>query len=139
MACVHGKEPYPKDRKDTGALAGNKTFSGTLSASGTVTVSAASASIGAATTTATYGMGAGATTTGVTKTVNLGTGGTSGSTTAVNIGSATADGYNRVSVNTPVLLFNNAGAGIEATVNKAARGNGLLAFSPLLQRINRPA
>ena len=106
----------------------------------------------------------GATTTGVTKTVNLGTGGASGSTTVVNIGSATAgaggttvvntptvtfakpvtqvgmpqanltaqllglggataDNFNRVSVNTPALLFNNAGAGIEATVNKAAAGN----------------
>jgi hypothetical protein len=109
-------------------------------------------------------MGTGATTTGVTKTVNLGTGGTSGSTTVVNIGSATAgaggttvvntqtvtfanavtqvgmpqanltaqllglggataDSYNRITVNTPALLFNNAGAGIEATVNKAAGGN----------------
>jgi len=93
--------------------------------------------------------------------VNLGTGGASGSTTVVNIGSAaagpggmtvvntptvtfanavtqvgvpqanltaqllglggaTADSYNRISGNTPALLFNNAGAGIEATVNKAA-------------------
>jgi hypothetical protein len=148
----------------TQTFTGNKTFSGTLTASGTVTVSAASASIGTATTTATYGMGTGATNTGVTKTVNLGTGGASGSTTVVNIGSATAgaggttvvntpkvtfannvtqvgmpqanltaqllglgraaaDSYNRVSVNTPALLFNNAGAGIEATVNKAAAGN----------------
>lgn len=148
----------------TQTFTGNKTFSGTLTASGTVTVSAASASIGTATTTATYGMGTGATTTGVTKTVNLGTGGASGSTTVVNIGSAaagaggttvintptvtfanavtqvgmpqanltaqllglggaTADSYNRLSVNTPAVLLNNAGAGIEATVNKAAVGN----------------
>ncbi len=62
----------------TQTFSGNKTFSGTLTASGTVTVSAASASIGTATTTATYGMGTGATTTGVTKTVNIGTGGASG-------------------------------------------------------------
>ena len=148
----------------TQTFTGNKTFSGTLTASGTVTVSAAAASIGTATTTATYGMGTGATTTGITKTVNLGTGGASGSTTVVNIGSAsagaggttvintptvtfanavtqvgmpqanltaqllglggaTADSYNRVSVNTPAMLLNNAGAGIEATVNKAAVGN----------------
>lgn len=148
----------------TQTFSGNKTFSGTLTASGTVTVSAASASIGTATTTATYGMGTGATTTGLTKTVNLGTGGASGSTTVVNIGSATAgaggatvintptvtfanavtqvgmpqanltaqllglggaaaDSYNRLSVNTPAVLLNNAGAGIEATVNKAAVGN----------------
>ncbi len=148
----------------TQTFTGNKTFSGTLTASGTVTVSAASASIGTATTTATSGMGTGATTTGVTKTVNLGTGGASGSTTVVNIGSATAgaggttvvntptvtfanavtqvgmpqanltaqllglggataDSYNRLSVNTPAVLLNNAGAGIEATVNKAAPSN----------------
>ena len=148
----------------TQTFTGNKTFSGTLTASGTVTTSGATATIGTSTGTATYGMGTGATTTGVTKTVNLGTGGASGSTTVVNIGSATAgaggttvintptvtfanavtqvgmpqanltaqllglggataDSYNRVSVNTPAVLLNNAGAGIEATVNKAAAGN----------------
>ena len=41
----------------------------------------------------------------------------------LGLGGATADSYNRVSVNTPALLFNNAGAGIEATVNKAAAAN----------------
>ena len=148
----------------TQTFTGNKTFSGTLTASGTVTVSAASASIGTATTTATYGMGTGATTTGVSKTVNIGTGGASGSNTVVNIGSATAgaggttvvntptvtfanavtqvgmpqanltaqllglggataDSFNRMSVNTPAVLLNNAGAGIEATVNKATAGS----------------
>jgi hypothetical protein len=148
----------------TQTFTGNKTFTGTLAASGTVTVSAAAATIGTATTTATYGLGTGATTTGVTKTVNLGTGGASGSTTVVNIGpvaagaggttvvntptvtfanavtqvgmpqanltaqllglgGATADSYNRLSINTPAMLFNNAGAGIEATVNKAAPAN----------------
>lgn len=148
----------------TQTFTGNKTFSGTLTASGTVTVSAAAASIGTATTTATYGVGTGATTSGVTKTLNLGTGGANGSTTVVNIGSATAgaggntvintptvtfanavtqvgmpqanltaqllglggasaDSTNRLSVNTPAVLLNNAGAGIEVTVNKAAPGN----------------
>ena len=148
----------------TQTFTGNKTFSGTLTASGTVTVSAATATIGTATGTATYGMGTGATTTGLIKTVNLGTGGASGSSTVVNIGpatsgangttvintptvtfanavtqvgmpqanltaqvlglgGATADTYNRLSVNTPAVLLNNAGAGIEATVNKAAPAN----------------
>ena len=92
----------------TQTFTGNKTFSGTLTASGTVTVSAASASIGTATTTATYGMGSGATTTGVTKTVNLGTGGESGSTTVVNIGSATAGAGGATVVNTPTVTFANA-------------------------------
>jgi hypothetical protein len=148
----------------TQTFSGNKTFSGTLSASGTVTVSAAAATIGTATTTATYGMGTGINPTGVTKTLNLGTGGASGSTTVVNIGSATAgaggttvvntptvtfanavtqvampqanltaqllglggataDSYNRFSMNTPAVLINNAGAGVEATLNKNAAGN----------------
>jgi len=92
----------------TQTFSGNKTFSGTLTASGTVTVSAAAASIGTATTTATYGMGTGATTTGVTKTVNLGTGGASGSTTVLNIGSATAGASGTTVVNTPTVTFANA-------------------------------
>jgi hypothetical protein len=92
----------------TQTFTGNKTFSGTLTASGTVTVSATSASIGTATTTATYGMGTGATTTGVTKTVNLGTGGASGSTIVVNIGSATAGAGGTTVVNTPTVTFANA-------------------------------
>jgi diacylglycerol kinase family enzyme len=41
----------------------------------------------------------------------------------LGLGGATADSFDRLSVNTPALLFNNAGAGIEATVNKAATGN----------------
>ena len=148
----------------TQTFSGNKTFTGTLTASGAVTVFAASATIGTATGTATYGMGTGATTTGVTKTLNLGTDGASGSNTVVNIGSATAgaggttvvntptvtfanavtqvamplanltaqqlglgwamaDSYNRFSINTPAMLFNNAGNGIEATFNKNAAGD----------------
>jgi len=41
----------------------------------------------------------------------------------LGLGGATADSYNRLSINTPAMLFNNAGAGIEATVNKAAPAN----------------
>ncbi len=92
----------------TQTFSGNKTFSGTLTASGTVTVSAAAASIGTATTTATYGMGTGATTTGITKTLNLGTGGAPGSTTVVNIGSATAGAGGTTVINTPTVTFANA-------------------------------
>jgi hypothetical protein len=148
----------------TQTFAGNKTFTGTLTASGTVIVSAAAATIGTATTTATYGIGTGATGNGISKTLNLGTGGANGSNTVVNIGSATsgaggttivntpavtfansvtqvampqanltaqqlglgwatADSYNRFSINTPAMLFNNAGNGIEATFNKNAAGD----------------
>jgi hypothetical protein len=41
----------------------------------------------------------------------------------VGIGGATADSFNRLSVNAPAVLLNNAGAGIEVTVNKAAPAN----------------
>ena len=92
----------------TQTFTGNKTFSGTLTASGTVTVSAAAATIGTATSTATYGVGTGATTTGITKTLNLGTGGASGSNTVVNIGSVTAGAGGTTVVNTPTVTFANA-------------------------------
>jgi hypothetical protein len=41
----------------------------------------------------------------------------------LGLGGAVADAWNRLSVNTPAVMLNNAGAGIEATVNKAAAGN----------------
>ncbi|NCO87105.1 MAG: DUF2793 domain-containing protein [Rhodobacterales bacterium] len=144
-------------------LAGTQTFTGNKTFAGTVTVASATASLGTSAGTATYGLGNGATTSGTTKTVNLGTGGVSGSVTVVNVGSATAgaggttvfntptvtyanavttvsmpqanlvaqvlglggataDATNRLSVNTPAVLFNHAGAGVEATVNKASAG-----------------
>lgn len=145
-------------------LAATQTFTGTTTFSGTFAVSAATASLGTATGASTANVGTGATTTGLTKTVNLGTGGASGSTTVVNIGSATAgalgslvincpsvtfassvtaigaasadltvsrlgvggaspDATNRFSINTPALLLNNAGAGVEMKFNKNALAN----------------
>jgi len=53
-------------------------------------------------------MGTGATTIGLTKTVNLGTGGASGSNTVVNVGSATAGAGGTTVVNTPTVTFSNA-------------------------------
>ena len=41
----------------------------------------------------------------------------------LGLGGATADSFNRLSINTPAVLLNNAGAGIEATVNKSAPAN----------------
>ena len=166
LAILAGTQTFTGNKTFSGSLTASGAVSiiGTLTASGTVTISAAAASIGTAITAATYGMGTGVNPTGVTKTLNLGTGGASGSTTVVNIGSATAgaggttvvntptvtfasavtqvgmpqanltaqllglggataDSFNRLSMNTPAVLLNNAGAGIEATVNKAAAGN----------------
>ena len=91
----------------TQTFTGNKTFSGTLTASGTVTMSGAAASIGTSAVAATYGVGTGPTTTGLTKTVNLGTGGASGSNSVVNIGSATAGAGGTTVVNTPTVTFAN--------------------------------
>ena len=127
----------------------------------TTTFSATSVTVGSSTAASTLGLGTGATTTGVTKAVNIGTAGVSGSTTNVFIGSAvagalgtltinsptvtfgstvsaiamaaanvsalylglggaTADSTNRLSINAPASLFNNAGAGHQVKVNKAA-------------------
>lgn len=53
-------------------------------------------------------MGTGGTTTGLTKTVNLGTGGASNSNTVVNIGSATSGANGTTVVNTPTVTFADA-------------------------------
>jgi hypothetical protein len=55
-----------------------------------ITTSGANASIGTNTGAATYNVGTGATTTGVIKAINVGTGGTAGSTTTIAIGPVTA-------------------------------------------------
>jgi hypothetical protein len=127
----------------------------------TTTFSATSVTVGSSTAASTLGLGTGATTSGVTKAVNIGTAGASGSTTNIAIGSAvagalgsltinsptvtfgstvssiamaaanvsalylglggaTADATNRLSINAPACLFNNAGAGHQVKVNKAA-------------------
>ena len=150
----------------------------TVIASPTLTVGSTSVALGNASTATNVGVGSGATTTGVTKTVDLGTGGVSGSTTTVTLGStisgalgatviasptltigsttvsvanatsvtmpsatsvgmgsanvqasqlglggATADATNRLSLNAPGVLFNHAGTGFEATLNKASVGD----------------
>jgi hypothetical protein len=41
----------------------------------------------------------------------------------LGLGGGAADSFNRLSINAPAVLLNNAGAGIEATVNKAAAAN----------------
>ena len=41
----------------------------------------------------------------------------------LGLGGAVADAWNRLSINTPTVLLNSAGASIEATVNKSAAGN----------------
>jgi hypothetical protein len=98
----------PNTWSELAILAGPQTFSGNKTSSGTLTASGATATIGTATGAATYGVGTGATASGSTKTVNLGTGGASGSTTVVNIGSATGGAGGTTVVNTPTVTFANA-------------------------------
>lgn len=93
---------------NTLTASGNLTSSGAFTASGSFTVSGPAATLGSSTATAAYGVGTGATLTATTKTVNLGTGGVSGSTTVVNIGSATAGALGSTVVNTPTVTFANA-------------------------------
>lgn len=143
-------------------LSGTQTFSGNTTFSGTLTASNATVTLGTAVTATTVGLGTGAVTSGVSKAVNIGTAGLSGSTTTVEIGSsvggalgatnirtptvflggtvlngpaivgtisqlglggATPDATNRLSINTPAVLLNNAGTSIDMTFNKNAAGN----------------
>jgi hypothetical protein len=110
LAILAGTQIFSGNKTFSGTLtaSGAVSVTGTLSASGTVTVSAAAATIGTAATTATYGMGTGATPNGISKTLNLGTGGASGSNTVINIGSATAGAGGSTVVNTPTVTFANA-------------------------------
>jgi hypothetical protein len=55
--------------------------------------------------TVTINVGAGVTTTGVTKTVNIGTSGASGSNTNVTVGSATSGALGTLTINSPTVAF----------------------------------
>ncbi|AVH85344.1 hypothetical protein RsoM2USA_416 [Ralstonia phage RsoM2USA] len=72
----------------TGTLASLANISQTFT--GTTTFSGTSVTVGSSTATATYGFGSGATVNGSTKTINIGTSGVSGSTTAITVGSTTS-------------------------------------------------
>lgn len=93
---------------NTVTTTGTLTSSGAFTASGNFSVTGPAATLGSSSATATYGVGTGATLTGTAKTVNLGTGGVSGSTTVVNIGSATAGAGGTTVVNSPTVTFANA-------------------------------
>lgn len=95
----------PDTTSTLAVLAATQTFTGTTTFSGTFAVSAATASLGTSTGTSTANVGTGATLTATTKTVNLGTGGVSGSTTVVNIGSAVAGALGSLVINSPTVTF----------------------------------
>ncbi|QXN71220.1 hypothetical protein RCMAMADUCK_23 [Rhodobacter phage RcMamaDuck] len=95
----------PDTTSTLAVLAATQTFTGTTTFSGTFTVSAATGTLVSSTGTATANVGSGATTAATTKTVNLGTGGLSGSTTVVNIGSAVAGALGSLVINSPTVTF----------------------------------
>ena len=70
---------------------------------GTTTFSGSTVSFGTSTAASTVGVGTGATLNGVSKTVNLGTDGVSGSTTTINIGSAVGGALGTTVMNSPTL------------------------------------
>ena len=116
----------PNTSSTLAVLAATQTFTGSTTFSGTFDVSAATASLGTSTGTSTANVGTGATTTGVTKTVNLGTAGLSGSTTVVNIGSAVAGALGSLVINSPTVTFASSVSAIAmAAANVSAKWLGL--------------
>jgi trimeric autotransporter adhesin len=71
-------------------IAGSAVITTSLTVTSTLTLNGATQNLGSATGNSTINLGYGATTTGNTKTVNIGTDGQGGSTTLINIGSPTA-------------------------------------------------
>lgn len=92
----------------TAALAtlGNiaQTFSGSTTFGSTFSTNGTSSTLGAGTNATTTNVGTGATTTGVTKAINVGTGGLSGSTTNIIIGNATAGATSTTTLNGSYIL-----------------------------------
>lgn len=112
---------------------------------GVTTFSSTSVTVGNATGASTYGLGTGTTTNGVTKAINIGISGASGSTTNVIIGSATSGALGTTTVNSPnftvvgitTLATSLSGilstaSGVVSAVATTGSGNVVLATSPTL-------
>jgi len=95
-------------------------LSTTQTLSGIKTFSSATISVGSSTATGTMQFAYGATISGSTKTVNIGTGGVSGSTTAITVGSifgTTVNAYGNWTFNTPIgVASGGTGSGVAYTV-----------------------
>lgn len=79
---------------------------GSQSITGTKTFTSATQNLGSSVATSTCNVAYGATTTGITKTVNIGTAGLSGSTTNINIGSAISGALGTTTINQAAVLNN---------------------------------
>jgi hypothetical protein len=78
-------------------------ITGNTTLTGTFTHDSATGNYGSSTAAATYQLGYGATTTGVLKTINIGTAGAAGSTTNVNIGSTLSNTFVTINANTATV------------------------------------
>lgn len=106
-------------------LSGTQTFSGNTTFSGTLTASNATVTLGTAVTATTVGLGTGAVTSGVSKTVNLGTGGLSGSTTTIEIGSSVSGALGVTNLRSPTVYLDGTvlnGPTVDATFDKLGLG-----------------
>jgi trimeric autotransporter adhesin len=94
------------------------TVTSALTVGTTLTLNGATQNLGSSVATSTINLGYGATTTGNTKTVNIGTGGDAGSTTLINIGSLTSN-LSSATMNGDLVitgaLFLQAGNGVVMT------------------------
>lgn len=96
--------------------------------------SAANLSFGTSTAAATYNVGSGVTTSGNTKAINIGTGGASGSTTNIALGSATSGATTNITANS---LAASSAVATDASKNlvsvpNTGSGNNVLATAPTL-------
>jgi len=96
-------------------LNGNNTHSGTF------TLSSATGNFGSSTAAATYQFGYGATLSATTKTLNIGTGGVSGSITNINIGSAVSGATGTTTINSPTVNFSSLNTAINVSYLTASR------------------
>jgi hypothetical protein len=123
-ARVQGNLAVQSNAYVDGAL----TVQGAITSSGTATLNAISvannSSITTATATATLNLSSGATTSGNTKTVNIGTAGASGSTTAITIGSAVSGATSTTTLNG--LVINSISAAVSAAGTDQAGATGLV-------------
>jgi len=123
-ARVQGNLAVQSNAYVDGALTvqGNATVSGTgafggLSSGGTTTLATS-------TSTQTVSLGAGATTSGSTKTMNIGTAGVSGSTTTISIGSAVSGATSTTTLNG--LVIDSISAAVSAAGTTQAGATGLV-------------
>jgi hypothetical protein len=114
------------------ALQGNANIDGTLTIQGVTTLSgtttattfsnSGTATLASSTGAQTSSFGAGATTSGTLKTLNIGTAGVSGSTTAINIGSAVSGATSTTTLNGLVIDSISAAVSAAGTTQGTATG-----------------